>query len=266
MKNVLPGDIEIRGKKIHYEFIYPWKIAEEGRLLVFLHEGLGSIKQWKDFPSLLCEATGLPALIYDRYGHGQSETLREPRYPRFLHDEALVWLPKLFGKLGLEQVRKILVGHSDGGSIALIYAAEHGKHLDGMIVEAAHVLIEPLTVGGIQQVAKEFTQGKGRELLQRYHGEKTDFLVKSWTENWMSIEAGNWSIEEYLPMITCPVLAVQGEDDHFGTMAQLNSISGNISGPVEVFLVPGCGHIPHQQAKDKVLKKMAGFIKGLSSS
>jgi pimeloyl-ACP methyl ester carboxylesterase len=255
-----PQFVTVQARRIHYAFLNKQWMAEQKPLLVFLHEGLGSIRQWKDFPSLLSEQVHCPALLYDRYGYGLSEELHEPRYVRFLHDEAIKSLPDLFGQLQIVTYPKIIIGHSDGGTIALIHAGTHPESLLGVIVEAPHVLVEEATLGGILEVRHDFEHGKLRELLRKYHHEKTEYLVTSWVENWLSGESRTWNVEEYLPMIKCPVLAIQGDMDHFGSVAQLESIERNTKTNTRVLYIAGCGHIPHQQARETVTEAMAGFI------
>lgn len=251
---------EVGGHSIHYALIHRQWIKQGVPVLVFLHEGLGSIRQWKSFPATLCERVKLPALLYDRYGYGLSDERKEPFYPAFLHDEAIHALPALYKAVGITAQPKILIGHSDGGTIALIHAATHPEGILGVISEAAHVLVEPATVNGLLQVQEEYGLGKMRELLTRYHGERTDALVAGWIANWLSDGARDWNVEGYLPEIACPVLAIQGSEDHFGTVAQLASIQQRTKGKSTLLHIPGCGHIPHKQAEEEVTEAMAEFI------
>ena len=260
MSQAKPLYTAVSGRSIHYAFLHKQWMKEGRPLLVFLHEGLGSIRQWKEFPALLASKTHCPALLYDRYGYGLSEERKEPVYTEFLHDEAIRSLPELYSNLGLSEYPKILVGHSDGATIALIHAGACPENILGVISEAAHVLVEPATINGIIQVRGEFAKGRMRELLKRYHGDRTDDLVHSWTGNWLSENSRHWNVEEFLPMITCPVLAIQGDLDHFGSYAQIESIRIRTSGPVEILWISGCGHIPHQQSKSLVLESMSAFI------
>jgi pimeloyl-ACP methyl ester carboxylesterase len=255
-----PRFVELQGKQIHYDIIHQSWLDHGNPLLVFLHEGLGSIGQWKNFPFLLSSATRCPALVYDRYGYGQSESLKEPRYTRFLHDEALVYLPELLSKLGFSERKQIIIGHSDGGSIAIIYSAEFIKIVAGVIVEAPHVLVEDATLGGLLFIREESKKARFMELLGKYHGDKLPYLVDSWIANWLSPQSIDWNIENYLPSITCPVLAIQGSEDHFGSFAQLDSIQRKTAGHTELMYIDGCGHIPHKQEKEVVLKRMTEFI------
>lgn len=229
--------------------------------LVFLHEGLGSIGQWRDFPSLVCRATGLPALIYDRWGHGKSDPLTGPRKVRYMHDEALRTLPEILNQLGMEKT--ILVGHSDGGSIALIFAAEHPERVSGIVTAAAHVFVEDITIRGIREAVRVFETTNLRERLRPYHGDNTESMFRGWADIWLAPEFRHWNIEAYLPAVTSPVLALQGINDEYGTPAQVNAIVRRVSGPTEGLLIPDCGHIPHHQAREKVLSEVVRFAASL---
>lgn len=227
--------------------------------LVFLHEGLGSIRQWRDFPQTLARATGCRALVYDRYGYGNSDVLREARVGLdFMHDGALNELPELLENLAI--VNPVLVGHSDGASIALIHAGTYPVR--GVAALAPHVFIEDICVDSIGKAAKQFETSGLRQGLGKYHRDarKTFHL---WADAWLDPAFRKWNIEEYLPRIKCPVLAVQGEDDEYGTMAQLDAIAAQAGGPCELLKLPGCGHSPHKDQPEKVLQAVAGFVKRL---
>lgn len=235
---------------------YAW--IEDGEpTLVFLHEGLGSIAQWRDFPQKVARATGCRALVYDRYGYGKSDVLREPRVGvEFMHDAALNELPELLENLAIEN--PVLVGHSDGASIALIHA---GTYLvRGVAVMAPHVFIEDICVASIQKAKEQFetTDLSGR--LGKYHRDarKTFHL---WADAWLDPAFRDWNIEEYLPRIKCPLLAIQGEGDEYGSMAQLDAIARQAGGPCELLKLPDCGHSPHKDQPEKVLDSVSGFIK-----
>jgi pimeloyl-ACP methyl ester carboxylesterase len=226
--------------------------------LVFIHEGLGSIGQWRDFPFLLAEATGLGAVVYERYGFGGSDPLQEPRDVGYLGREAHDVLPELLAECGVSA--PILIGHSDGGTIALQYAARFPESPRGVISEAAHVFVEEISLSGIREAVKAFETGGLREKLARYHGDRTDAMFHGWCDTWQTPEFLRWNITGQLADIRCPLLAIQGEDDEYGTAAQLQTICDRVSGPVERLMVPDCGHIPHQQARDTVLREMTRFI------
>jgi pimeloyl-ACP methyl ester carboxylesterase len=226
--------------------------------LVFLHEGLGSIGQWRDFPLLVSRATGMPALVYDRWGHGKSDTLTGPRNVRYMHDEALTTLPEILKQL--EMRKAILIGHSDGGSIALVFAAEYPERISGVVTAAAHVFVEDITIKGIREAVRIFETTNLRERLRPYHGNNTESMFRGWADIWLAPEFRDWNIEAYLPAVKSPVLALQGINDEYGTPAQVDAIVRQVSGPVEGFLIPDCGHIPHHQARERVLSDVIRFI------
>lgn len=241
------------------EFIRPaaWNEAGPALRLVFLHEGLGSIAQWRDFPERLCLMTGLPGVVYERRGYGSSGPAAERRTPHYLHEEAIDLLPQLMQKLAIE--RPVLIGHSDGGSIALIFASAFPGRVSAVITEAAHVFVEDITLEGIRRAVSAYRETGLREQLKRYHGDNTDAVFRAWSETWLSDEFRGWNIEAYLPGIKCPVLVIQGEDDEYGSAAQVEAIAGRVSGRAEPLVIPGCGHVPHLQAKEKVLQAMGRF-------
>ncbi|HNU85581.1 MAG: alpha/beta hydrolase [Pseudomonadota bacterium] len=251
--------IQAAGRRLHAERLDPDPVnaGADGATLVFLHEGLGSIGQWRDFPLRLSERTGLPALVYDRWGYGNSEPFTLPRSARYLHDEALSGLPDVLDACNIGSA--VLVGHSDGGSIALIYASAHPRGVRAVITEAAHVFVEDVTIEGIREAVELYASTDLGERLARYHGNKTDLVFRGWADTWLSPEFRSWNIEEFLPGVRCPVLVIQGTGDRYGTPAQVRAIERQISGRAETMLVR-CGHVPHAEARDEVLEAMAGFI------
>jgi len=256
---VQTSGISLRAKHIE---IQPAGSTTKRPTLVFLHEGLGCIEIWRDFPETLCAFAGCAGLVYDRKGYGGSEKFNGPWSVDYLQQESLIYLPALLRECKIENA--VLIGHSDGGTIALITAAAHPDLVRGIITEAAHIFVEPKTIDGIRKTVKAFEKTSLKEKFARYHKENTDTIFYRWADRWLSPEFQNWNIRDILPKITCPALILQGEEDEYGSPDQVSGIADQVSGPVYVKLIPGCGHIPHFQAKDLVLTEMARFIKGIS--
>jgi pimeloyl-ACP methyl ester carboxylesterase len=227
--------------------------------IIFLHEGLGCVAMWRDFPDRLASATGCGTLVYSRTGHGGSDPVIGGRPLRYMHDEALEVLPAVLEHFELEKV--VLFGHSDGASIALNHAGAHPRSVRALVVEAPHVFVEATSIEGIERITGEYETTKLRERLTRHHGSKTDTMFRAWSDVWLSPEFRNWNIEEYLPAIECPVLVVQGEDDQYGTMRQVEAVVKEVRGPAESLVLPHCGHSPHAERPDEVLEAAAGFIR-----
>jgi len=230
---------------------------EEAPTLVFLHDGLGAAGSWKRFAPELSQALGCGALVYSRAGYGSSDPAPFPRPVEFMHGEALVVLPEILEKHGIR--RPVLVGHSDGASISLIHAAKHP--VLALALESPHVFVEPLTVASIAALRDRYEEV--REKLERLHGPGTDATFEGWADVWLRPEFLAWNLEELLPSVTCPVLVVQGEEDEFGTVRQVESIASRVSGPVETVLLPGCGHSPHFQRREETLAAMTAFLRVL---
>jgi pimeloyl-ACP methyl ester carboxylesterase len=255
------GYINLKEVKIYFEFLnQPW-LSENRPLLVFLHEGLGSVAQWKDFPALLCEKTKLPGLLFDREGYGNSSPYTTKNDQDYLKNQAQTAMPEIFRKLNIEQDKKILIGHSDGGSIAIIYAGTYPENIIGLITEASHQFLEDISVTGIREAVKLYEDGKLKELLRKYHGENTDTMFHGWADTWLNEKFGKWNIEQYLENIKAPFLAIQGKDDQYGSYAQLESIK-KLAVNSDIYHIPGYGHTPHLQKKDEILQLMSDFILG----
>jgi len=229
--------------------------------LVFLHEALGSIRQWRDFPHRLAATTGCRTLVYDRYGAGGSDPLAEPRPLDYLGLEARDVLPEVLAACGID--RPVLVGHSDGATIALLYAAAFPDGPVGIITEAAHVFVEEITLAGIRAAAANFANTDFRDRLKRYHGQRTDSLFAAWKDTWLDPAFRDWNMQAALASVRCPVLALQGADDEYGSPRQLAAIGGGVAGPFRQCLLPDCGHSPHRQAPEKVLEETTRFIASL---
>ena len=246
-----------------YNLYYQLLEGDENKpYLVFLHEGLGCAAMWKEFPKLLCDITGCPGLVYDRLGYGKSSALLKTRTIHYMHDYALKELPLLLQEV-IPNKPFILIGHSDGGSIALIYAAERPALLKGVITEAAHVFVEQETIDGIKQADEAWEQGKLTG-LEKYHGGKTSGLFKAWSITWLSEWFRYWNIEYLLPSIVAPLLVIQGADDQYGSEKQVNAIVAQSMGAADSMIVEDCAHTPHLEAEKVMLESMSQFIAQIS--
>ncbi|HMH19657.1 MAG TPA: alpha/beta hydrolase [Burkholderiales bacterium] len=224
--------------------------------LVFLHEGLGSVAMWRDFPQKAAAATGCAAVVYSRYGYGQSDVLREARAVDYMHVEALQALPQLLQALDISD--PVLVGHSDGGSIALIHAAANAA-TRGLVVMAPHVFVEDISVKSIGEAKTAFENTDLPQKLGRYHADAAK-TFRGWNDIWLHPDFRSWNIEEVLPRVHCPVLAIQGFDDEYGTMAQLEAIAKQTGGPIELLRLADCRHSPHRDQPAVVIEAMSRFI------
>jgi len=224
--------------------------------IVFLHEGLGSVSMWRDFPQQVADATGCEAVLYSRYGYGKSDRLIAPRTPRTMHDEALVVLPELLDRLHIE--RPFLFGHSDGASIALIHAGGAKRPIAGLVAMAPHVMLEDVTLASIAQARLAYETSNLRQRLARHHAD-VDSAFWGWNRVWLDPAFRDWNIEEYLPRIDCPVLAIQGEDDEYGTMEQVDRIARGVRDTTTMKLAE-CGHSPHRDQAHAVISATAAFI------
>jgi len=250
--------LTIRGRKLEIAWHGPG--PNEAPTLIFLHEGLGCAGMWRDFPEKLADITGCGSLVYSRLGYGRSEPCDLPRPIRYMHDEGLEVLPELIKAARIREC--ILIGHSDGGSIALLYAGgTPAIPLQGMITEAAHVFCENINIQSIRQAKEEYLKSNLFEKLKKYHGVNTDCAFRGWNEAWLHPDFLSWNIEEYLPGINVPILIIQGEDDNYGTIAQVETIAEKTGGISEIEMLAECGHSPHKDRGDTVLEVMKRFIK-----
>jgi pimeloyl-ACP methyl ester carboxylesterase len=245
---------QVAGHRIEYERIEA--AAPSRPTLVLLHEGLGSVAMWRDFPGRLAHATGCNAVVYSRYGYGGSDPLRGDRAVRYMHDEALVALPELLDRLAIP--RPILVGHSDGGSIALIHAGAGIRPVAGVVTLAAHVLVEDVSVTSIAAAKVAWETTDLRAKLARYHAD-VESAFWGWNRIWLHPDFRAWNIEEYLPGIACPVLAIQGEDDEYGTMEQMRRIGAQVK-DVELVALEDCRHSAHKDQPAAVLDAITRFV------
>jgi pimeloyl-ACP methyl ester carboxylesterase len=229
--------------------------------LVFLHEGLGSVSAWRDFPARVAAATGMGALVYSRLGYGESDPVTLPRPLSYMHDEALGVLPGLLDVARVEEC--VLLGHSDGGSIALIFAGSglpQSSRVRSLVLEAPHVFVEDISVTSIGAASASYETGELRARLARHQGANVDGAFRGWNGAWLDPGFRSWNIEEYLPRVRVPSLVVQGEDDAYGTLAQLDAIERGSSGPVTRLVLPRCGHAPHRDRPEDVLSAVTAFL------
>lgn len=224
--------------------------------LVFLHEGLGSVSHWKDFPRRIAEATGCGVTVYSRYGSGQSDVLTEPRQVTYMHDEALSALPDLLAQLKIED--PVFIGHSDGASIAIIYAGAR-DHVRGLVLLAPHVFVEDLSVASIAEAKVKFETTNLPEKLARHHRDPSRTFW-GWNNIWLHPDFCSWNIEEYLPPITCPVLVIQGLDDQYGTIKQVEAIAIQCHAPGKTLLLRDCRHSPQRDHPDATLEGIRKFV------
>lgn len=220
--------------------------------LVFLHEGLGSVAQWRDTPAAIARATGLPALVYSREGYGQSSPVALPRPLTYMHDEARR-IPHVPGD------RPILVGHSDGASIAIIAAGEGHVKPRALVLIAPHVFVEDVSVASIAAARDAYEHGDLRVRLAKYHAD-VDGAFWGWNRAWLDPGFRTWNLEAYLPRITAPTLIVQGSADQYGTLAQVEAIERQLGGPHETLLVEGAGHAPFRDQPALVHARIADFV------
>jgi pimeloyl-ACP methyl ester carboxylesterase len=221
---------------------------------VLLHEGLGSVGLWRDFPSRLNEATGRRVVAFSRFGHGRSEPPRRPRTPAFFHEEALEVLPDVLQQVDAPE--PILVGHSDGASIALIHAGHHPATAIALL--APHVFVEDVTVAEIRIARERYTEGGLRERMARHHDD-VDAAFWGWCDVWLDPAFRDWSLEADAERVTCPTLLIQGVDDPYGTLEQLDRIEARVRGPVTRLEVPG-GHSPHLEAGGEVMAALSSWL------
>lgn len=225
-----------------------------------LHEGLGSLALWRDFPQRLADATRRRVLVYSRWGYGKSDPLTGPRGVDFMHIEAVQTLPQLLDHLDVHE--PVLFGHSDGGSIALIHAARAGRPVSAVIALAPHVFVEPYGLASIAEARRAYLEGDRRAKLARYHDD-IDSAFWGWNDIWLHPDFVAWNIEPLLPDIGCPVLAIQGIDDQYGTMAQIDRLQRGVRNLRKLKLAD-CGHSPHRDQPDAVLSAATRFLADLS--
>jgi pimeloyl-ACP methyl ester carboxylesterase len=249
----------IAGRRIEYRMIPAQGAAQPP--LVFLHEGLGSMALWRDFPDQVAARIGARALVYSRLGYGQSDALLTRRTARFMHDEALQSLPPLFDALGIE--RPLLVGHSDGASIALIYAASAGRPVHGLALIAPHVFVEAVCLENIAKIRETYHRGDLKSRLAKHHAHVEDAFL-GWADTWLDPVFMSWSIESLIAHVEAPMLLIQGLKDEYGTLVQLDRIQALAKAATTRVLLADCGHSPHREEEAAVIDLIATFAAGLA--
>jgi pimeloyl-ACP methyl ester carboxylesterase len=226
--------------------------------LVFLHEGLGCVSLWKDIPCILSQMTHCNAFVFSRPGYGLSDPGISPWKINFMHTQATNFLPAVLKAAGIRD--HIIIGHSDGGSIGIVYAGSpRASRLKGLVTEAAHVFCEPVTVDAVKQAKNQFLHHDLKKALEKYHGANTESAFWGWNNVWLHPRFIHWNIEKYLKRIKVPMLALQGRQDQYGTPAQLTAIASGVK-DCETHLIDPCCHTPHKDQKETVLALIAGFI------
>ncbi len=237
--------------------------------IVMLHEGLGCVAAWRDWPARLSRETGLGVLVYSRWGYGGSDPVVPPRPLRYMHDEALDSLPEVLAAAGVRDA--ILLGHSDGASIALIYAGSPiskrpgAPCLRGLALLAPHVFCEEISVAAISRAREAYLHGDLRERLARHHGENVDGAFWGWNRAWLDPGFRDWNLEEFLPGIEIPVLVIQSETDPYGTLAQVEAIERGVRGPFSRLILPECGHAPQKDRPDETTAAVVDFVQRVLS-
>jgi pimeloyl-ACP methyl ester carboxylesterase len=250
------GFLTIGPQQLEYRFIGPR--PDEAPTLVLLHEGLGCVGLWNDFPDKLSAATGAGVFVYSRAGYGKSSAVRLPRPLSYMHDEARETLPRVLEAIGFQ--RGLLIGHSDGASIAAIYAGSHQDHrIGGLVLIAPHFFTEDPGLASIAEAKEAYATGDLRARLSRWHAD-VDNAFKGWNDAWLDPEFRKWDITEFLAYVRVPVLIVQGEDDQYGTAKQIEVAQQECYCPVEVALLPGARHSPQREAPEPTLKTISEFV------
>ena len=262
IQQTLMAEIDWAGRAVRVEYQWLGKEKADTPLLVFLHEGLGSISMWRDFPQTLCSALGCRGLVYSRPGYGQStpRATDEVWGPDFMHRQAHEVLPALLVALGIDTAANppCLLGHSDGGSIALLYAARFPDRVAGAVVLAPHIIVEDLSVNSIAKARTAYLETDLRQRLARHHADP-DSSFWGWNNIWLNPAFRAWSIELEIAAITCPLLAVQGLDDEYGTLHQVHGIAQSVL-QTELLELAECGHSPHRDQPVQLVSRIEDFF------
>jgi len=246
--------LKINDRNINFKIIGPEH--QKNSIVIMLHDALGSIPQWGKFPGKISSVLGIPVLVYERFGHGNSDTDFSAKDRNFFNREA-EYLNEILKTLNIRE-EIILIGSSDGGTIALAYAAHYGEKVNSVITISAHTFVEDITVKGVHDT--KANSSKLINALKKYHSEKAEKLYYGWCDMWTSEDFKNWNMFEDLKLITCPVLAIQGERDEYGTIEQLNSLKKYVKSDCEIDMIKDAGHFPYQEKENEVLDLIKKFL------
>jgi pimeloyl-ACP methyl ester carboxylesterase len=235
-----------------------WRHTDDTTPIVLLHEGLGAVRSWRDFPRRLAAQTRRSVFAYSRLGHGSSDLPPKPHTSTFMHEEAQEWLPAIMDAAAID--RAVLLGHSDGASIAMVFAALHPARVEALVLEAPHVFVEEVSIRSIEQTKTRYESGDLHERLQKYHRD-VGAAFRGWNDVWLDPDFRDWNLEQYLPSITCACLIIQCDDDRYGTLRQVRAIEAQLGGPVEALILDDCGHSPHRKRPDEVLGAIETFLR-----
>ena len=250
------GYLHIDGQRLEYRRLGP--DPHDAPTVVMLHEGLGSVSTWREFPEAIARATGLGVFVYSRAGYGSSSPCALPRPLTYMHDEALDTLPRVLDAIGFRA--GLLLGHSDGASIATIHGgARRDRRVRGLVLMAPHFFTEDLGIEAIAEVRAKFETSDLRARLARHHGENVDVAFRGWNDAWLNPAFRRWDIREYLSEIRVPVLVLQGEDDAYGSVAQIETARALCRAPFEALLLPQCGHVLHRDQPQRTSSAVADF-------
>ncbi len=242
-------------------FARRWRTGSRRTPIVLLHDSLGSVELWRDFPEQLAAASGRDVIAYDRLGYGRSAAHPGGWSNHFIREEAERYFPPVWQALDSEEF--IVLGHSVGGIMAASVAAHHARHCRALITVAALAFVEDRTLQGIRQAQATFAEPAQRDRLNKYHGDKADWILSAWIDTWLSESFAGWTLEQSAPAIACPLLAIHGRNDEYGSVAHLERVTALARGPVERLLLDGCQHVPHREQPALVLATVERFLQGL---
>ncbi|TJY62935.1 alpha/beta hydrolase [Sinimarinibacterium sp. CAU 1509] len=255
--NIEERYIEVPGGQIFVRIWTPQRVTTPTPM-VLLHDSLGCVDLWRDFPAALAMALSRPVIAYDRLGFGKSSLRDAPPSSRFINEEADVYFPAIRRALGVH--RCSLMGHSVGGAMAVVIAGSGDFECEAVITESAQAFVADLTLQGIRAAKADFHLPGKIERLEKWHGDKARWVLDAWTEVWLSNEFSGWSLDAHLGAVQCPVLAIHGDLDEFGPEDFPRTIVEGVSGPAEMTILSGCGHVPHREQSSVVLERISGFL------